>query len=78
MTELDRQKDESIMIGDDLEIIVVDIRGDRVYLGIIAPMTVPVHRREIYDAIQREDKNDKKEPEEKRHEEEKNDKRGIK
>ncbi len=47
------------MIGDDVEIIIVDVRGDKVRLGITAPKSVPVHRREIYDAIQRE-KADKK------------------
>jgi carbon storage regulator len=52
------------MIGDDVEIIIVDVRGDKVRLGITAPKSIPVHRREIYDAIQRE-KNDKKEPEKK-------------
>jgi carbon storage regulator len=52
------------MIGDDVEIIIVDVRGDKVRLGITAPKSVPVHRREIYDAIQRE-KNGKKEPEKK-------------
>jgi carbon storage regulator len=50
------------MIGDDVEIIIVDVRGDKVRLGITAPKSIPVHRREIYDAIQRE-KNDKKETE---------------
>jgi carbon storage regulator len=50
------------MIGDDVEIIIVDVRGDKVRLGITAPKSIPVHRREIYDAIQRE-KTDKKEPE---------------
>jgi len=49
------------MIGDDVEIIIVDVRGDKVRLGITAPRSIPVHRREIYDAIQRE-KADKKEP----------------
>ena len=61
MLVLSRQRDESIMIGDDVEIIIVDVRGDKVRLGITAPKSIPVHRREIYDAIQRE-KNDKKEP----------------
>ena len=60
MLVLSRQRDESIMIGDDVEIIIVDVRGDKVRLGITAPRNIPVHRREIYDAIQRE-KNDKKE-----------------
>jgi carbon storage regulator len=62
MLVLSRQRDESIMIGDDVEIIIVDVRGDKVRLGITAPKSVPVHRREIYDAIQRE-KTAKKEPE---------------
>lgn len=56
MLVLSRQKDESIMIGDDVEIIIVDVRGDKVRLGITAPKCIPVHRREIYDAIQREKK----------------------
>jgi carbon storage regulator len=63
MLVLSRQKDESIMIGDDVEIIIVDVRGDKVRLGITAPKEIPVHRREIYDAIQRE-KNEKKDSQE--------------
>ena len=54
MLVLSRQRDESIMIGDDVEITIVDVRGDKVRLGITAPKCIPVHRREIYDAIQRE------------------------
>jgi len=54
------------MIGDDVEIIIVDVRGDKVRLGITAPKNIPVHRREIYDAIQRE-KTEKKEPEKEAH-----------
>jgi carbon storage regulator len=54
MLVLSRQKDESIMIGDDVEITIVDVRGDKVRLGITAPREIPVHRREVYDAIQRE------------------------
>jgi len=42
------------MIGDDVEITIVDVRGDKVRLGITAPKQIPVHRREVYDAIQRE------------------------
>ena len=56
MLVLSRQKDESIMIGDEVEITIVDVRGDKVRLGITAPKSIPVHRREIYDAIQREKK----------------------
>ena len=54
MLVLSRQRDETIMIGDDIEITVVDIRGDKVRLGITAPPHVPVHRKEVYDAIKRE------------------------
>jgi carbon storage regulator len=56
MLVLSRQKDESIVIGDDIEITIVDVRGDKVRLGINAPREISVHRREIYDAIQREKK----------------------
>jgi carbon storage regulator len=54
MLVLSRQRDETIMIGDDVEITVVDIRGDKVRLGINAPRHVQVHRKEVYEAIQRE------------------------
>jgi carbon storage regulator len=54
MLVLSRQKDESIVIGDDVEVTIVDIRGDKVRLGITAPKSIPVHRREVYEAIQRE------------------------
>ena len=54
MLVLSRQRDESIMIGDDVEIIIVDIRGDKVRLGITAPTSIPVHRKEIYETIKRE------------------------
>jgi carbon storage regulator len=54
MLVLSRQKDESIMIGDDVEITIVDVRGDKVRLGINAPRTVSVHRKEIYLALQKE------------------------
>ena len=54
MLVLSRQRDETIMIGDDVEITVVDIRGDKVRLGITAPPHIAVHRKEIYDAIRRE------------------------
>jgi carbon storage regulator len=54
MLVLSRRKDETIMIGDSVEITVVDVRGDTVRLGITAPRTVSVHRKEIYDAIQAE------------------------
>lgn len=51
---LTRKRNERIMIGDDVEVIVVDIRGEQVQLGINAPKHVPVHRREVYEAIVRE------------------------
>lgn len=54
MLVLSRQRDETIMIGDDVEITVVDIRGDKVRLGITAPRRIQVHRKEVYDAIKRE------------------------
>jgi carbon storage regulator len=54
MLVLSRTKDESIMVGDNVEITIVDVRGDKVRLGITAPQEIPVHRREVYDAIQRE------------------------
>jgi len=56
MLVLSRQRDETIMIGDDIEITIVDIRGDKVRLGITAPSHVSVHRKEVYDAIQRENR----------------------
>jgi carbon storage regulator len=54
MLVLSRQRDESIMIGDNIVVTIVDIRGDKVRLGINAPTEIPVHRQEIYEAIQRE------------------------
>ncbi len=54
MLVLSRQRDETIMIGDDIEITIVDIRGEKVRLGINAPPHVPVHRKEVYEAIKRE------------------------
>ncbi|HNQ24455.1 MAG TPA: carbon storage regulator CsrA [Phycisphaerae bacterium] len=54
MLVLSRQRDETIMIGDDVEITVVDIRGDKVRLGITAPRNIQVHRKEVYEAIKRE------------------------
>ena len=54
MLVLSRQRDESIIIGDNIVITVVDIRGDKVRLGIQAPTEVPVHRQEVYEAIKRE------------------------
>lgn len=54
MLVLSRQRDESIIIGDNIVVTIVDVRGDKVRLGIDAPREVSVHRREVYEAIQRE------------------------
>ena len=54
MLVLSRQLDEQILIGDDICITVVSVRGGKVRLGIDAPPSTPVHRREVYEAIQRE------------------------
>ena len=56
MLVLSRQRDETIVIGDDIEVTVVDIRGDKVRLGINAPKEISVHRKEVYDAIKRENR----------------------
>jgi carbon storage regulator len=56
MLVLSRQRDESIVIGDKVVITIVDIRGDKVRLGIEAPGEIPVHRQEVYEAIQRENR----------------------
>lgn len=56
MLVLSRQRDETVMIGDDVEVTVVEIRGDKVRLGITAPKDVAVHRREVWAAIRRENR----------------------
>jgi carbon storage regulator len=56
MLVLSRHRDESIMIGDEIVVTIVDIRGDKVRLGIDAPQDIPVHRQEVYEAIQRENR----------------------
>jgi carbon storage regulator len=55
MLVLSRKKDESIVINNDIRIVVVEIRGDKVRLGVEAPKEVPVHRREVFEAIARGD-----------------------
>lgn len=52
MLVLSRKKGERVLIGDDIELIVTDIRGDKVRIGIEAPKEIPVHRSEVYEAIQ--------------------------
>ena len=54
MLVLSRQRDESIIIANNIVITIVEIRGDKVRLGIDAPTEIPVHRQEVYEAIQRE------------------------
>ncbi len=54
MLVLSRQKNETIMIGDTIEITIVDVKGEKVRVGINAPIEIPVHRKEVYDAIRRE------------------------
>ena len=51
MLVLSRHRDESIMIGESIEVRIVDVRGDKVRIGITAPKDVPVHRQEIFQAI---------------------------
>ncbi len=54
MLVLSRRINEELVIGDKIRVMVVDIRGDKVCLGIEAPTEIPVHRREVWEAIQRE------------------------
>ncbi len=54
MLVLARRLNESIMIGDEIEVVVIDIKGDQVKLGIRAPKRVTVHRKEIYEEIRKE------------------------
>jgi len=54
MLVLSRQRDEMIMIGDDIEIVIVDIRGNKVRIGIKAPTSIGVHRKEVYELIEAE------------------------
>ena len=54
MLVLSRKKSEEVVVGDSIRVVIVEVRGDLVRLGIEAPRDVPVHRSEVYDAIQRE------------------------
>ena len=56
MLVLSRNRDETIMIGDDVEITIVDIRGDKVRIGIKAPVSVAVHRKEVYERFEKKTK----------------------
>ncbi len=56
MLVLTRKIDQSIKIGDDIEITVIEVRGDQVRLGVTAPRTVTVHRREVWEQVQEENK----------------------
>lgn len=56
MLVLSRKRDESIIIGDEIEITVVDIRGEQIKIGVTAPRNVSIHRKEVYEAIQEENK----------------------
>ena len=58
MLVLSRHKNESIIIDNTITVVVVEIRGDKVRLGIEAPAEMPVHRREVWDAIKREETDD--------------------
>jgi carbon storage regulator len=54
MLVVSRKKNEVIMLGDNIRLVVVQIKGEKVRLGIEAPLEMPVHRQEVYDAIQRD------------------------
>jgi len=54
MLVLSRKKNESIIIGDDIEIVIVDVKGEQVKIGVKAPKSITVHRAEVYEEIQKE------------------------
>lgn len=56
MLALSRKKDESIVINDDIEITIIEIKGDQVKLGINAPKNVPIYRKEVFEQIQEANK----------------------
>jgi carbon storage regulator len=62
MLVLSRRRDESIMIGEEITIKIVDVRGDKVRLGIDAPPSISVHREEVFQAIQDEQTQEEKTP----------------
>jgi carbon storage regulator len=55
MLVLSRRKDESIMVGENVEVMIVSVQGNRIRLGINAPKSIPVHRKEVYEAIHRQE-----------------------
>lgn len=59
MLVISRRKYESVMLGDEIEVTILEVRGDRIRLGIAAPRNLPVHRREIYEKIIRENSSKK-------------------
>jgi carbon storage regulator len=59
MLVLSRKKNESIVINNDITVVVVEVRGDKARLGIEAPKEVPVHRQEVYEAIRRQERREK-------------------
>lgn len=68
MLVLSRCSNQSIMVGDDIRITVINVRGDKVRIGIEAPNDIPVHRQEVYNAIKKslestDDKEDENRPE---------------
>ncbi|HEX3656737.1 MAG TPA: carbon storage regulator CsrA [Pirellulales bacterium] len=54
MLVLSRKRGESIIIGSDIEVTIVEIRGDKVKLGLVGPSDVPIHREEVFRRIQKE------------------------
>ena len=60
MLVLSRRKNESIMVGEDVQIMIVGIRGDKIRLGITAPKSIPVHRMEVYESIHHDKDNEAK------------------
>jgi len=64
MLVLSRKKNESIVINDNITIVVVEVRGDKVRLGVEAPKEVPVHRREVYEAIKKNELDERRKREE--------------
>ena len=56
MLALTRRKGESVVIGDEIEVVVLSVTGEQVRLGIVAPKRIPVHRKEIYEQIQAENR----------------------